>query len=202
MLKKFVLTGLCLILFFYAPQIHSQDRDESEAIHKNELGLNFSLAMSGFGVGGFYRIALPAYSHIGVNLNFFVMRDEKEFEYYDFLGRSVKANDINRLFFIPLNVEFKKRLFAADIEDDFRPHFIIQAGAIYGMNYPRPEELKNEHRFSYNFVLGFGADITNKDKYFVTIRPQYRVVYFSEGIAQRKNHSSFEIKLELGSRLF
>ncbi len=202
MLRKFFFISLVLVYLVYAPNGQAQEEDLS-TVHTNELGVNFSLGMSGFGLGGFYRKALGSYAFIGVNVNFFIMRDDKEFEYFDpVLGYSRKANDINRLFFIPLNLEFKKRLFAEDIEDNFRPHFIIQGGLIYGMNFPKPDQLKNESQFTYNFVFGFGADITNKEKYFITIRPQYRIIYFSDEIAQKKNHSSFEIKLELGGRLF
>lgn len=201
MIKKSLLISLILIIFTYTPHGYSQDFADT-TIHTNEVGLNFSLAMSGFGIGGFYRKALGSYTYLGVDLNFFLMRDDKEYEYYDYIYGSVKANDINRLFFIPLNLEFKKRLFANDIEDSFRPHFIVQGGVIYAMNFPKIDELKNEYQFSYNFVFGFGIDITNKEKYFITIRPQYRVVFFSHDIAQKKNHSNFEIMVEIGGRLF
>lgn len=202
MVKRILFAFLVISSLIYTPRGYSQDEPESPIVHKDELGLNFELAMSGLGVGGFYRKAISGYSYLGVNLNFFVMRDEKEFEYYDVYGYPAKANDINRLFFIPLNLEFKKRLFVEDIEDNFRPNFVIQGGIIYGMNFPRLEGLKNESAFSYNFVIGIGADITNRDKYFISIRPQYRIIYFPEEIAQKKNHSNFEIKVELGGRLF
>lgn len=203
MIKRIFFVSIVLLFLVYTPGSFGQVEEEALPIHTDEMGINFSLAMSGLGFGGFYRKAFGSYTYIGANLNFFIMRDDKEYEYYDpYFGTSLKANNVNRLFFIPFNLELKKRLFANDIEDSFRPHFIIQGGIIYGMNYPRAEGLKNEHQFSYDFVLGVGADITNRDKYFVTIRPQYRFVYFAKEIAQKKNHSSFEIKLEFGGRLF
>jgi hypothetical protein len=70
------------------------------------------------------------------------------------------------------------------------------------MNFPKVEELDNESQFSYNFVLGMGIDMNNKGKYFITIRPQYRIIYFPHEIAQKKNHSNFEIKIEVGGRIF
>jgi hypothetical protein len=202
MFKKCLLISLSLIILNYAPYVYSQG-DVDTTIHTDEVGLNFSLAMSGFGIGGFYRKALGSYTYLGANLSFYMMRDDKEYEYYDaYYAIPVKANDVNRLFFIPLNIEFKKRLFADDIEDSFRPHILVQGGIIYGMNFPKVKELKNESEFSYNFAFGFGIDMTNKEKYFITIRPQYRIIYFSHDIAQKKNHSNFEIKLEIGGRLF
>lgn len=201
MLKKFFVAGLVLLTIINVPSVQAQDETDV-AIHTDETGLNFSLAMSGFGVGGFYRKALGSYTYLGADLSFYMMRDDKEYEYIDAFGFSVKANDINRLFFIPLNLEVKKRLFANDIEDSFRPHVILQAGVIYGMNFPKIEELNNESQFSYNVAFGFGIDMNNKEKYFITIRPQYRIIYFSKDIAQKKNHSNFEILIEIGGRLF
>lgn len=202
MISKVMLVLLLLGTMFYVPHATGQEVEEPAVVHKDELGLNFALAMSGLGVGGFYRKAMGGYSYLGVNANFFIMRDDNEYEYYNAIGIPVKANDINRLFFIPVNLEFKKRLFAEDIEDNFRPHFILQGGIIYGMNFPKLEGLKDEFGFSYDFVIGVGADITNRDKYFISIRPQYRIIYFDKEIAQKHNHSSFEIKVELGGRLF
>ena len=202
MISKVFFVVLILSVLIYVPQALGQYVDEPAIVHKDELGMNFALAMSGLGIGGFYRKAIGGYSYLGVNANFFIMRDDNEYEYYNAIGIPVKANDINRLFFIPVNLEFKKRLFAQDIEDNFRPHFILQGGIIYGMNFPKLEGLKNESGFSYNFVIGVGADVTNRDKYFISIRPQYRIIYFNNEIAQKKNHSNFEIKIELGGRLF
>jgi hypothetical protein len=202
MLKKILLVILILLVTSDINYLQAQD-DTDVAIHTDEIGINLSLAMSGFGFGGFYRKALGSYTYIGTNLSFFIMRDDKEYEYYDYnYGISVKSNDINRLFFIPFNLELKKRLFANDIEDGFRPHVIFQGGVIYGMNFPKIEDLANESQFSYNFVFGFGIDINNKGNYFITIRPQYRIIYFPKEIAQKKNHSNFEIKVEVGGRLF
>lgn len=201
MFSKIILAGIILLTIINVSSLQAQI-DPDTTIHTDEVGLNFSLAMSGFGVGGFYRKALGSYTYLGADLNFYMMRDDKEYEYIDVFGFSVKANDINRLFFIPLNLELKKRLFADDIEDGFRPHVFIQGGIIYGMNFPKIEELDNESQFSYNFVFGMGIDMNNKGKYFITIRPQYRIIYFPREIAQKKNHSNFEIKIEVGGRIF
>ena len=175
---------------------------DSPPSHKNEVGFDFSVAMSGTGIGGFYRFPIWSYSHIGVNANFFIMRDDKEFQYVDpYTGFPSTANKINRLFFIPVNIEFKKRLFVNDIEDNFRPHLIFQAGGIYGMNFPKAEGLDNQSQWSYNFIIGFGVDFNNKDKFFIGVRPQFRFIYFDKEIAQKTDHSAFEIVIEFGGRL-
>ena len=83
------------------------------------------------------------------------------------------------------------------------------------MNFPRdnnidyerltPEEKtrypkENEYRLTFNAAIGFGVDFTTNKELFISIRPQYRIIYFPKSIAGKKNHSSFEIRLELGKR--
>ncbi|NIU01441.1 MAG: hypothetical protein GWN01_11155, partial [Nitrosopumilaceae archaeon] len=94
------------------------------------------------------------------------------------------------------------------IEDNFRPHVMLQGGAIFGMNFPKERQTRSgvirpddEFKFSYNFLVGFGVDFTTRKNFFATIRPQYRITYFPDTIAGKKNHSSFEIKLEIGGQL-
>lgn len=201
MQKNSLILVVCSLIFLLLGEANAQTYNSTPS-HNNELGFNFSVAMSGTGFGGFYRLAIWSYMHVGFNFNFFIMRDDKEFQYVDpSTGFPRTANKINRLYFIPVNIELKKRLFVNDIEDNFRPYITLQAGGIYGMNFPRAEELANQSRWSYNFVIGFGVDVKNSENFFIGVRPQYRIVYFNEEIAQKTNHSAFEIVVELGGRL-
>ncbi len=181
--------------------------------HMKERAFSFSLSTSGLGLGGTYRFPLPSYSHIGFNLEFFILRDDKEFEYYNQLYNiSTKINNVNRFFIVPANVELKKRLFTNTIEDNFRPHLMVQAGAVFGMNFPREDAITlgeaeggniptdNQYQVTYNAVFGFGVDVSTRKNYFVTIRPQYRLTFFQDEIAGDKNHSAFEIKFEIGGQ--
>ncbi len=211
---KWFKSGLLFILVIPA-FLFSQYDEESIAHHGNEYGAGITMAMAGFGLGGFYRFSLPSYAHIGFNLDFYMMRDENEFTYYDYWGYPRQFNKFNRLFLIPLSVEIKKRLFYDSIEDGFRPILFILGGATFGMNFPTndleysfsPPEVQsrlprdNEYQFSFNTGFGLGIDITTNEDYFVSIRPQYRFIYFPQPIAGKTNHSNFEIRLELGKRL-
>ncbi len=206
-MKKYIylLTlGFLLTAFFTAySQIY-----ETLPKHGNEKGFGFDLSMSGFGIGGFYRHALSNFWYWGLSADFFIMRDEKEFTLYDPLyGGYIQLNNVNRLFFIPINFEIKKRFFANDIEDNFRPNGFIKAGVILGFNFPDKDaarfygvNAKKEYQATFNFVTGVGVDFGGMDKYFVSVRPQFRFVYFPDPIANRKNHSAFEIKIEIGNR--
>ena len=207
-MKKYILSGFILMLCFFSGQTLAQDYEiiETVPIHKNERGFTVSLATSGLGLGGVYRWALPLYSHIGFSLEFFIVRDDNEFELYDpYFNQFIKVNDVNRMFTIPVSIEFKKRLFVNSIENNFRPHLLIQVGGVYGMNFPNEALVNgniikpdNEYEFAPSLLGGFGVDFTTRESYFATLRVQYRYAYFQNSIAGKKDHSSFEIKFEIG----
>ena len=213
MFKKFVLVFVLLLFLFN--QAFTQQYQEIPPQHFNEYGLGITLAMSGFGLGGFYRVAFPNFFHVGASLDFYMMNDENEFTYYNLVGYPVKVNDFNRLFIIPLAVELKRRLFYNDIEEGFRPYIVGLGGVTFGMNFPRdndiefstlpPEEQErlprdDEFRLSLNFGFGVGIDFTTNESFYLSVRPQYRFIYFPKTIAGKNNHSNFEIRVELGKR--
>ncbi len=207
----------CLfIIVLFLPVLGMAQYHDTPPRHGNEYGMDLTIAMSGFGIGGTYRIALPNMYHLGLNADFYMMRDENEITYYDYYGYPIERNKFNRLFFLPVNAELKKRLFAESIEESFRPYLVGQAGLTFGMNFPQtdsydyqrltPEERSklpknNEYQFTMNFALGAGVDISTSQDFFVSVRPQVRFIYFPDAIAGKKNHTTFEIRIELGKRL-
>ncbi len=201
---------LFIFLLFIPIASFAQYYEEIPPTHYNEYGAGITVAMSGFGIGGYYRFALPNMFFIGADVDFYMMRDEKQITYYDYYtGYPIELNSPNRLFLIPFDVELKKRLFASDIEDNFRPYIAGMGGFTFGMNFPRDTNdpryqnlpRDNQYRLTFNFALGVGIDVNTSEDFYISIRPQYRFMYFAEAIAGKKNHSNFEIRLELGKRL-
>lgn len=222
--KSPLFIAIIFMVFLFFGQSFAQSNDvqtneygylEAEPSHKNERAFSFSLSTNGLALGGLYRFKLPNYTHLGINLEFFAIRDDNEIAIVDpFTGRPFKLNDANRMFMIPVNLELKKRLFTHSIEDDFRPHLMFQAGGAYGMNFPKEvlidtnsdgvlERVQPDNQFqlTYNLLAGFGVDIKTRGNFFATIRPQYRYTFFPETIAGKKDHSTFEIKIEIGTQL-
>jgi len=184
--------------------------EDNPPTHNDQGGGTVVVSMSGLGIGGFYRKALPGFWTVGVNGQFFLMRGDKEIEFIDpYYGIPVVLNKYSQLFLIPVNLEIKKRLFANDIEDNFRPHVMLEVGAILGINVPDKQyyayfnlgDPKTEYQVTYNFVIGFGVDVISHENFFVSVRPQYRYVYFPHKIAFKKDHSAFEINLEFGANI-
>ena len=84
---------LSLIFLFAGQTVAQDDNDpiqedeygylESEPSHKNERAFSFSLSTNGLALGGLYRFKLPSFMHLGINLEFFAIRDDNELSYYD-----------------------------------------------------------------------------------------------------------------------
>ncbi len=142
MIRKILILSLLFSMTSLFGQIVVTEEDEIDqpmAVHKNERGFSISLASNGIGIGGFYRFAMGGFSYVGINTEFFVLRDDKETDiaFNTAFGPQVaKFNDINRFFTVPVNMEFKKRIFTSSIEINFRPHLIWQGGVVFGMNFP------------------------------------------------------------------
>jgi len=89
-------------------------------------GLDLLMSNNGFGLGMFYKYEMT--DEISFMLTFAVsdVKDDAEFEQYDYFGNSFIPGKKNRLLMIPLMVNVQYRLFKDDIVDNFRP--FISAG--------------------------------------------------------------------------
>ena len=210
---KWLLTlSVYLILWLPMNQLEAQIfvEEKNKPAPADQRGFAVILGMNGFGFGVAYRKALPGYFSIGGNAEFFIARGEREISVYDpYTNGYYTLNKPSQLFFLPVNLEIKKQLFTEVIEENFQPHIFLQGGAMIGMNFPdkRYYEIRGEpvppreFKVTYNLVIGIGADIVSNQSVYLTIRPQYRYVYFPQTIAGQSNHSAFEIFLEFGKQL-
>ena len=89
-------------------------------------GLDVLMSNNGFGLGIFYRNELT--DELSLLLNFAVsdVKDDAEFEQYDFYGNSFIPGKKNRLIMMPITASIQYRLFKDDIVDNFRP--FVNAG--------------------------------------------------------------------------
>ena len=72
MTRKYTFLITLLLISTLFSQLFSQDDElQSNPVHKRERAISFSLATSGFGLGGVYRWPLPSYMHVGLDLEFF-----------------------------------------------------------------------------------------------------------------------------------
>ncbi len=206
LIKKIV--NISLVVLLSAP-VFSQDNDHYSTPVQNQRGFVFTMAELGSGLGGFYAWALSSKFHLGFTVNAFSLRDSKEFTYYDYYygpGSVVTLNKQNNVYIFDALFTVKRRFFAEDMDESFRPFLTGAVGPVYGMNFPEfsrtPDGFKreNEYRFTIGGYIGGGVDITVSPNYFLGVRAQYRIMPFTKILGERKNHSMIELRLEIGQR--
>ena len=85
-------------------------------------GLDILMSNNGFGLGMFYRYAWTDEFSYMVNFAVSDVKDDAEFEQYDYYGNSFIPGKKNRLLMMPLMASVQYRLFKDDIVDNFRPY--------------------------------------------------------------------------------
>ncbi len=166
-----------------------------------EAGLVFTMAESGSGAGAFFALPFGSLFHAGIAIDAFFIRDSKQIEYADpYYGGVYQMNKINNVYIFDLQFTVKRRLFAEDLDDSFRPFLTGGFGPVFGMNFPEDDRLADQYEWSIGGFVGGGADITFDKKYFVGVRGQYRIIPFSQRIGETKNHTMFELRFEIGRR--
>ena len=126
------------------------------------LGLDLLMSNNGFGLGLFYRYEIS--DELSYMLNFAVsdVKDDAEFEQYDYFGNSYTPGKKNRLLMIPITASVQYRLFKDDIVDNFRP--FINAGVGPTMVYVFP--------YTYNQIQYdiFGNPYKEKMDFFTSLK--------------------------------
>lgn len=204
-MKNIFQYALILIILFTVNS-YAQYDDENE-YHTRYAGFAFTMAETGSGIGGLMAWPIMSNTHLGVSLGAYFLRDEDEFTYYSpYYYYPQTINKENNVYLFDFMVSVKRRFFASDLDESFRPFLVGGLGPYYGMNFPEYDvdlegnETKNEYAWALGGYFGAGADIDASGNYFLSIRFQYRVIPFVEVIGQRKNHSMFEIRFEVGNR--
>jgi hypothetical protein len=166
-----------------------------------EGGLVFTMAESGSGGGIFFALPFGSLFHAGIAADAFFIRDSKQIEYVDpYYGGVYQMNKINNVYIFDVQVTIKRRLFAEDLDDSFRPFLSGGFGPVFGMNFPEDTNLRDQYEWSFGGFVGGGVDITFDKKYFFGVRGQYRFIPFSRRLGETKNHTMFELRFEIGRR--
>ena len=168
---------------------------------ENEAGLVFAMTETGSGFGGFMLWPVGSRIHVGPTLDVFFLRDSRQIEFIDpYSGFPYTLNKQNNVYIFDFLVTVKRRFFAEDLEDSFRPFLTAGIGPTFGLNSPEDEDRPNEKEWTIGGFVGGGVDITVDVRYFVGIRGQYRIIPFTRNLGETKNHSMFELRFEIGRR--
>lgn len=176
-------------------------QDDPEPTTESQWGGAFSVIESGSGLGLFYARPIKNFYHIGANFDAFLLRDSKQYDYYDPYYGQYYTNRQNNVYLFDLLVTLKKRLLAYSIDDQFRPFIAISAGPVFGMNFPEAYNQKikdNQYEWAASAAAAAGVDIALSGNYLIGLRLQYRYMKFTGMLGERQNHSTFDVRLEFG----
>ncbi|HLF20786.1 MAG TPA: hypothetical protein VI704_08340 [Bacteroidota bacterium] len=193
----------------------------------NAWGFDILISNNGFGAGIFYRREFSDDFAGFVNLAISDVKDDAEFERYDYLGNSIVPYKKNRLMLFPLVAGIQYRVFRDDIVDNFRPYFTAGIGPsmVFVAPYATKEVISGPGGFTltqYNQVeffsslkygqakytlggfIGLGAYFGMDKGSLSGINMRYYLAPFSNGIEVMeggyiKNFGGFYITLSFGS---
>ncbi len=197
----FILLFLMAPLHIFAQYEKYLLKDPEPKVYK-QGGVAFSVVELGTGLGVFYSVPLKNFWHAGLATDFFLLRDENQIDIIDpWTGIPVTINKENNAYVLDMMFSFKKRLLARKIDDSLRPFVAAGAGPMYGINFPLDKKKKDEYRWAWSVFGAAGVDIALESMYFLGLRLQYRVIKFQKPFTGRKDHSTFDIRLEIGKFL-
>ncbi|MCK4560649.1 MAG: outer membrane beta-barrel protein [Calditrichia bacterium] len=195
-----------ILLFAFIQTTHAQDdlnssEDDYLKQAKTEAGFVFTMAETGSGFGAFMALPFGSIFHVGAIVDAYFLRDSKQFEYMDpYTGGIYSINKVNDVYIFDLMLTLKRRFFAEDMHDSFRPFISGGFGPVFGMNFPEDESKNDQKEWSFGGFVGAGADVSVDRKFFISVRAQYKILPFSKPLGERINHSMFELRFEIGKR--
>lgn len=196
---------LFLSLFIFCSLSMAQMVENQESERDNHIGLIFTMAETGSGVGGFISWPLFGGFHFGFSLDAYFLRDSKQID-FTYYGNPVSINKQNNVYLFDAMINLKKRLFADELDESLRPFIAGGIGPYYGINYPEygstPEGTPTnvEKQLTFGGYAGAGVSINVNENFFINIQGQYRLIPFKNMVGERSNHSMFELRFELGKR--
>ena len=94
------------------------------------------LTNSGFGIGGYVRDSVNTRYALTGELRFGSIKDERESAFFNRLGERSIPGKANYFLVLPIRAGLQRRVFAEQIEDNFRPFVQATAGPVVGWLYP------------------------------------------------------------------
>ena len=168
---------------------------------KKEAGLMVAMAETGSSFGAFISWPFGSLFHAGIGIDAFFLRDARQVEFIDpIYGGMYTLNKENNVYLFDAMFSLKRRFFADDMDDSFRPFLTGGFGPTYGVNFPEENDLAVQHRWTVGGYVGGGVDVSVDAKYFVSVRAQYRIIPFSKLLGEKMDHSMFELRFNVGWR--
>lgn len=124
---------------------------EAAAAITQAAGLDILFSTSGWGFGAFYHHRVIDNGTVFTNFGFSPRRNTDEFDNAWLGNVPVVSQKVNRLFMMPITFGFNYRLFAADLQESFRP--FVSAGITPTIIFQTPYIQDGEY---YEFFQSWG----------------------------------------------
>lgn len=199
---KSIVKVFLLFLFFgktFSQSTQYQVRDKvSEIVNKNSLFGDVILSTNGFGIGIFFSKPISETSSLSTEFSISNITDDNEVTVYDVYGNVYTPNKINRFLAFPFLFGYEQRLFADEIEENFRPFVSGLLGPSVVFSSPAQEEffssLKNgKSYFGYSGEIKFGTYIGNFENEVIKISLNYTFTKIGKKLESMK-YENGEIK--------
>ncbi len=175
--------------------------DSLSLIYGSGLGFEVVVTNSGFGLGGYYSIALDPRHSFFAELNIGTEKSEREVKFFG-LAQSFIPDKANYFIRMPIHAGIQRRLWHDYIEDNFRPYFQLVGGPTLGWVYPYYDDenengmldsdekrydgfgsiFKGDFRFGLGGTIGIGANFGENRRLTQGVRIAYSFNYFFDSV--------------------
>ena len=190
------------VLFIYGQKIGEIAPEKPLVVFpSNAWGVDVMFSDGGFGVGTFLRKNYSTQIDGFVDFSISESKNEREFEYFDYYGRSIVIGKKNRVFLLPVNVGIHYRLFEKALTDNLRPHLIFGVGPTLILSTPYNEEFFSSFKHAETFFaaggyFGFGANFGISKNNLVGLSMRY---YYMKFLSGEVEHMEGRFKNEIGA---
>lgn len=186
------------------------EEKSAEIFPDNSFGVDLLFGEGGFGLGAFYRTQLNNSLTAFADFSISEAKDDKEFEFVDFYGRTIVLGKKNRILLMPLNVGVQQRLFSGALGDNLRPYLNAGVGPSYVVTTPYEHEFFKslkyaQGQFTIGGYFGFGANFGLDKKNLVGINLRYYIIhFFNAGVeslynSYKKDLGGFYLTINIGT---
>lgn len=198
----YFLLPVLLLAWGARPLWAQSDNSVSQPLYGNGIGMNIALTNSGFALGGFWQRALTVHYTFITEFTLGAGKDAREQRFFNFWGESFIPGKANYLLMVPVQIGVQRRLFAEEIQDNFRPFLHFSAGPTLGWVSPYFDDLngdgvrqmnertfdsisampRGKARLGAGGTVAMGASFGRSRKATQSLRFGVSVIYFPKGV--------------------
>ena len=170
-------------------------------LYGSGAGFEVVVTNSGFGLGGYYSVAVDRDNAVLAEFHLGSEKNEREVKFIG-LGNTFIPDKVNYFIRVPVRLGLQRRLWADEIEDNFRPNFQLSMGPTLGWLYPYFDDdnangvrddgerqydgigslLKGKFRLGFGGILALGAQFGENQRFTQGVRFGYSFNYFLHDI--------------------